>query len=214
MEQVSTSAQRNADDAQQTESIAQKAAADAREGGQAVAQTVAAMNAITGKIGVVRQIAHQTHLLSLNAAIEAARAGNHGRGFAVVAGEVKKLAESSRVAAVEIGRLADQSVEVAERAGVMLGTLVPDIQHTAELVLTINGSSREQNVSAAQVNRAIQQLDQVVQQNAATAEEISSTAEELSDQAETLRRSMEFFEVDGTGHAPPAARTLASVSRR
>jgi methyl-accepting chemotaxis protein len=89
-------------------------------------------------------------------------------------------------------------VDVAEQAGAMLAKLVPDIQRTAELVLEINGSSKEQNEGAAQVNKAIQQLDQVVQQNASAAEEMSSTAEELSSQAEHLQSIMEFFKVDGT----------------
>ena len=75
---------------------------------------------------------------------------------------------------------------------------MPDIQRTAELVLVINGSSKEQNEGAGQVNKAIQQLDQVVQQNASAAEEMSSTAEELSSQAEHLQSIMEFFKVDGS----------------
>jgi len=86
---------------------------------------------------------------------------------------------------------------VAEQAGAMLARLVPDIQRTAELVLEINGSSKEQNEGAGQVNKAIRQLDQIVQQNASAAEEMSSTAEELSSQAEHLQSIMEFFKVDG-----------------
>jgi methyl-accepting chemotaxis protein len=197
MEQMVSNIQQNADNAQQTEKIAQKAAEDAREGGKAVTQTVAAMKEIAGKITIIEEIARQTNLLALNAAIEAARAGEHGRGFAVVASEVRKLAERSQTAAGEISKLSGTSVQVAEEAGTMLAKLVPDIQRTAELVLEINGSSKEQNEGAAQVNKAIQQLDQVVQQNASAAEEMSSTAEQLSSQAEHLQSIMEFFKVDG-----------------
>jgi methyl-accepting chemotaxis protein len=199
MEEMVSNIQQNADNAQQTEKIAQKAAEDAREGGRAVTQTVAAMKEIAGKITIIEEIARQTNLLALNAAIEAARAGEHGKGFAVVASEVRKLAERSQAAAGEISKLSGTSVQVAEQAGQMLAKLVPDIQRTAELVLEINGSSREQNEGAAQVNKAIQQLDQVVQQNASAAEEMSSTAEELSSQAEHLQGIMEFFKVDGVG---------------
>jgi methyl-accepting chemotaxis protein len=198
MEQMVSNIQQNADNAQQTEKIAQKAAEDAREGGKAVVQTVAAMKEIAGKITIIEEIARQTNLLALNAAIEAARAGEHGRGFAVVASEVRKLAERSQTAAGEISKLSGTSVQVAEQAGAMLAKLVPDIQRTAELVLEINGSSKEQNEGAGQVNKAIQQLDQVVQQNASAAEEMSSTAEELSSQAEHLQSIMEFFKVDGS----------------
>jgi methyl-accepting chemotaxis protein len=197
MEEMVSSIQQNADNAQQTEKIAQKAAEDARAGGKAVVQTVAAMKEIAGKITIIEEIARQTNLLALNAAIEAARAGEHGRGFAVVASEVRKLAERSQAAAGEISKLSGTSVQVAEQAGAMLAKLVPDIQRTAELVLEINGSSKEQNEGAGQVNKAVQQLDQVVQQNANAAEEMSSTAEELSSQAEHLQTIMEFFKVDG-----------------
>jgi methyl-accepting chemotaxis protein len=204
MEQMVSNIQQNADNAQQTEKIAQKAAEDAREGGKAVTQTVAAMKEIAGKITIIEEIARQTNLLALNAAIEAARAGEHGKGFAVVASEVRKLAERSQAAAGEIGKLSGSSVQVAEMAGSMLVQLVPDIQRTAELVLEINGASKEQSDGAGQVNRAIQQLDQVVQQNASAAEEMSSTAEELSGQAEHLKSVMQFFKVDGAalGAAP------------
>jgi methyl-accepting chemotaxis protein len=197
MEQMVSNIQQNADNAQQTERIAQKAAEDAREGGKAVTETVAAMKEIAGKITIIEEIARQTNLLALNAAIEAARAGEHGRGFAVVASEVRKLAERSQAAAGEISKLSGTSVQVAEQAGAMLAKLVPDIQRTAELVLEINGSSKEQNEGAGQVNKAIQQLDQVVQQNASAAEEMSSTAEELSSQAEHLQGIMQFFKVNG-----------------
>ena len=111
---------------------------------------------------------------------------------------MRKLAERSQTAAGEISKLSGTSVQVAEQAGTMLAKLVPDIQRTAELVLEINGSSKEQNEGAGQVNKAIQQLDQVVQQNASAAEEMRSTAEELSSQAEHLQSIMEFFKVDGS----------------
>jgi len=197
MEQMVSNIQQNADNAQQTEKIAQKAAEDARAGGKAVVQTVAAMKDIASKITIIEEIARQTNLLALNAAIEAARAGEHGRGFAVVASEVRKLAERSQAAAGEISTLSGTSVQVAEQAGVMLARLVPDIQRTAELVMEINGSCKEQNEGASQVNKAIQQLDQVVQQNASAAEQMSSTAEQLSSQAEHLQGIMEYFKVDG-----------------
>ena len=198
MEEMVSNIKQNADNAQQTEKIALKSAQDARDGGNAVVETVSAMKQIATTIAIIEEIARQTNLLALNAAIEAARAGEHGKGFAVVAAEVRKLAERSQTAAAEINKLSASSVEVAERAGEMLMKTVPDIRKTAELVSEINAASNEQNAGAEQINKAIQQLDQVIQQNASVTEEIASTAEELSSQAEQLQDTVAFFRI-GTG---------------
>jgi methyl-accepting chemotaxis protein len=206
MEQMSSNIKQNADNAIQTEKIAVKSAADAREGGEAVQQTVTAMKAIAGKINIIEEIARQTNLLALNAAIEAARAGEHGKGFAVVASEVRKLAERSQNAAAEIAQLSTSSVEVAEKAGAMLIRMVPDIQKTAELVQEISASCREQDSGAEQINKAMQQLDQVIQQNASASEEMSSTSEELSSQAEQLQTAISFFNVGQAAGRRGAAR--------
>ncbi|MYL84028.1 HAMP domain-containing protein [Desulfovibrio aerotolerans] len=198
MEEMSSSISQNADNARQTESIAVKAAGDARESGQAVAQAVTAMKDIAAKISIIEEIARQTDLLALNAAVEAARAGEHGRGFAVVASEVRKLAERSQAAASEITQLSRSSTAVAERAGELLGRLVPDIQRTADLVQEINAASQEQSTGSSQVNKALQQLDQVIQQNASASEELASTSEELSAQAEQLQAGIAYFRLDAS----------------
>ncbi|WP_281184263.1 cache domain-containing protein [Trichlorobacter lovleyi] len=198
MEEMSSSIKQNADNASQTEKISNKSATDAREGGKAVNETVAAMKEIATKISIIEEIARQTNLLALNAAIEAARAGEHGKGFAVVASEVRKLAERSQTAAGEISELSGRSVQVAEAAGQMLTAILPDIQRTAELVQEISASSKEQDAGADQINRAIQQLDQVIQQNASAAEEMASTTEELAGQAEQLKTTIAFFSLNST----------------
>ncbi len=218
MEEMAANIRQNADNALQTEKIAIKSAEDAKVGGQAVSQTVAAMKDIAGKISIIEEIARQTNLLALNAAIEAARAGEHGKGFAVVAAEVRKLAERSQHAAGEISELSSTSVEVAEKAGAMLAAMVPDIQRTAELVQEIAAASKEQDSGAEQVNQAIQQLDQVIQQNASASEEMASTSEELSTQAETLQKVIAFFKLDeeasvAKARALPASSAKPAVSR-
>ena len=195
IEEMNATIRQNADNAMATEKIALKSANDASESGSAVSEAVKAMKDIAGKITIIEEIARQTNLLALNAAIEAARAGEHGKGFAVVAAEVRKLAERSQVAAAEISGLSTSSVEVAERAGAMLGKLVPDIGKTSELVQEISASSKEQSAGAEQIDNAIQQLNRVIQQNAGAAEEMASTAQELSSQAEMLLSTMTFFKV-------------------
>jgi methyl-accepting chemotaxis protein len=203
VEEMNATIRQNADNAFETEKIAQKSANDATESGRAVSEAVQAMKEIASRISIIEEIARQTNLLALNAAIEAARAGEHGRGFAVVAAEVRKLAERSQVAAGEIGRLSHSSVEVAENAGVMLGKLVPDIKRTAQLVQEISASSKEQAGGASQINSSIQQLNKVIQQNAGASEEMASTAQQLASQAEQLLGSIAFFKVgDGEGAAP------------
>ncbi|PLY02660.1 MAG: chemotaxis protein, partial [Desulfuromonas sp.] len=122
IEEMTANIRQNADNAKETEKIALKGAEDAQQGGQAVQDTVVAMKSIADKIMIIEEIARQTNLLALNAAIEAARAGEQGKGFAVVAAEVRKLAERSQLAAAEISELSISSVEVAENAGVLLGT--------------------------------------------------------------------------------------------
>ena len=141
--------------------IATQAAAQAEDGGQAVARTVAAMKQIAQRIGIIDDIAYQTNLLALNAAIEAARAGEHGKGFAVVAAEVRKLAERSQVAAQEIGELSSSSVELAEKAGKLLDAMLPSITKTSDLVQENSAASEEQASGVGQINTAMTQLNQI-----------------------------------------------------
>ena len=205
IEEMAANIKQNAMNSEETERISNKAAKDAEEGGSAVAETVSAMKTIAEKIAVVEEIARQTNLLALNAAIEAARAGEHGKGFAVVASEVRKLAENSQAAAVEIGQLTTSSMDIADRAGKMLSTMLPDIRKTADLVQEISASSGEQTIGADQISNAIQQLSDVIQQNSAESEEIAGTAENLATEAENLQRAVAFFRTGTESDAPKKA---------
>ena len=196
MEQMTANIKQNTSNAKTTEEIATKAAEEADQSGSAVTEAFSAMANIAEKISIIEEIARQTNLLALNAAIEAARAGEHGKGFAVVAAEVRKLAERSGVAAAEISELSASSVGVAEKAGSMLESLVPNITKTAELVKEIAAASNEQNEGAAQINTAIAQLESIIQQNASASEEMAATSEELSGQSCSLEAAIAFFQVD------------------
>ncbi|NOV28932.1 methyl-accepting chemotaxis protein [Methylomonas sp. ZR1] len=195
LEQLTGSVEHNHENAQTTEQIALTAAQSAQSGEQAIRDTVEAMNKIAEKIGLIEAIAYQTNLLSLNASIVAAKAGEHGAGFSVVATEVRKLATRSQDTANEIGELANTGLDIAENAGRIFSQMLPSIQKTATLVQEIAIASDEQAAGVRQISQAVGQLDTAIQHNAAASEQLAATAEELNDQSQTLMREVGFFKM-------------------
>lgn len=144
-------------------------------------------------ISEIESIASQTNLLSLNASIEAARAGDAGRGFAVVAAEIRQLADQSAKAAVDTRELIEGSIRevsegnnAAERASNSISTVVSGIQQIASFSKDLKVMVEDQAEAMRQAELGINQISEVVQSNAATAEEASATSEELSAQATIL----------------------------
>ncbi|MEM7684206.1 MAG: methyl-accepting chemotaxis protein [Pseudomonadota bacterium] len=191
---MSANIRQTADNAVETETIANNSAEQARTSGEAVKTAVQAMQTIAERIGIVQEIARQTDLLALNAAVEAARAGEHGKGFAVVAAEVRKLAERSEVSAREIFDLSKETVDAASQAGTMLTELVPEIEKTAQLVQGISLATQEQSIGAEQINDAIRKLDTIIQQNNEIAISAMERSQDLSMQAEDLKRTIGTFD--------------------
>ena len=196
LEQLTGSVDHNRQNAQVTNQIALSAAESAKTGCDAVNETIAAMKMIAAKISVIEDIAYQTNLLSLNASIEAARAGAHGAGFQVVASEVRKLATRSQTTATEINELTSNNVAISKRAGELLAEMLPNIEQTASLVQEIATSSEEQAIGVKQINGAIAQMNTAIQQNAAASEQLAATAEELNDESQGLMQEIGFFRLN------------------
>ena len=197
MEQVLSRIQQNTQNAQETEKIALQAAKGIQIGNESTKALIQSMNNIAQKISIVGEIAKQTNLLAINAAIEASRYGIQGKGFAVVAAEIKKLAERSQLAAKEINELSSHGLFQAKETGNILLEIIPDIEHTAVLVKQIAASSLEQKISSEEINAGIQQLNRVTQQNAGASFEVSVNSKNISKQAENLKNLIAYFKIEG-----------------
>ena len=190
LEQITSNIRNNTENIAKMAKYSQEVTQSSKDGERLASQTTIAMedinkevNAINEAITVIDQIAFQTNILSLNAAVEAATAGEAGKGFAVVAQEVRNLASRSAEAAREIKFLvesatkkADQGKEISEDMIIGYKTLNENIQQTLNLISDIEKSSKEQLNGIEQINDAVNSLDRQTQQNAAVASEAHDVA--------------------------------------
>lgn len=218
---------------------ATQAGQTAEDGGQVVRDTIEGMKGIDkavtassesvqelGQLGkrigeviaVINDIADQTNLLALNAAIEAARAGEHGRGFAVVADEVRKLADRTTKATEEIGgsitaiqtgtaaavermeggtAQVKAGVERATVAGDNLEQIVASAREVSSMVQTIATASEEQSAASERVSRGAEQIAAVSRQAGKGAGQAAEAASDLSNKAEQMRALVNRFKVSG-----------------
>ena len=199
IEEITSNIRNNTENISKMALLSNEVTASASQGESLANQTTVSMdeintqvNAINEAISVIDQIAFQTNILSLNAAVEAATAGEAGKGFAVVAAEVRNLASRSADAAKEIKSIVENATKKANDGKKIAGNMIEgykqlngNITHTINLIQDIQNASKEQLLGIEQINDAVNQLDQQTQQNAAVASQTHDVAV-LTDQIAKL----------------------------
>ena len=170
---------------------------------QAMAKITEASSQIAEISNTIADIASQTNLLSLNASIEAARAGQSGKGFAVVADEIRKLAGQSAEAASHTKELIDTTIEnvnegntVVEETNQALQKVMEGINEIQAIMTQNSEVAQQQSEAMSEIDKGIEQISQVVQSNAASAQESSAISQELSSQSDNLNDLVAKFVIE------------------
>ena len=237
IEEMAATVQEVARNAEQASGAARQADAQARDGEQVVGQAIARIDQLaaeverstqamarlrgdSGKIGsvldVIKSVAEQTNLLALNAAIEAARAGEAGRGFAVVADEVRALAQRTQqsteeiealvaglqsgtrqVSSVMLGsrELTASSVALSRQAGESLGSITRTVSNIQAMNQQIATAAEEQSAVAEEISRSVVSVRDVSEQTAAASEEVAASSVELARLGGQLQTLVSHFRV-------------------
>jgi methyl-accepting chemotaxis protein len=237
VEEMTVSINHVSDSASDADKMAQKSGESAREGSETIRSVVSDINRVATDIGgaaksvedlgeqsreiasvvnIIKEVADQTNLLALNAAIEAARAGEQGRGFAVVADEVRKLAERTSASTEDIARIVSlisagtenavrtmrqqsegvkSTVELSERAGVTIGQINEASGAVVNAISEISLALSEQSTASTEIAKNVERIANMSEDNTVAVRQVASSAQILAERADKLKVTVDNFKL-------------------